>query len=133
MIQLDFLDHVALRVRDIQQSAEWYKRVLGMQVLQPEEWKPFPIFLLAGTSGIALFPAKTSTPAALPAGDWLKGDHYAFRVQLPMLDIARRHFEELGILYQEQDHVYFRSIYFKDPDGHQLELTAVTRPLPQED
>ena len=129
MIELEFLDHVALNVKDIHVSAQWYAKVLGMKIVQPEEWKPFPIFLLAGSSGIALFPTKTDQAQPLPAGDWIKGNHYAFRVKLDNLEVAKSRFDELGIAWQEQDHIYFKSVYFKDPDGHQLELTAEVRAM----
>ena len=62
-IKIDFLDHVAIRVADLEVSAKWYEKVLGLKRYQLPEWGNFPIFLLAGKSGIALFPASTDDTA----------------------------------------------------------------------
>ena len=56
-IKLAFLDHVAIRVRDLEVSANWYQNVLGLKRYQLPEWGDFPIFMMSGKSGIALFPA----------------------------------------------------------------------------
>lgn len=32
--KIEFLDHVAIRVKDIQASAKWYEEVLGLQKYQ---------------------------------------------------------------------------------------------------
>ncbi|MEL6970896.1 MAG: hypothetical protein AAFZ63_26380 [Bacteroidota bacterium] len=50
---IDFLDHVAIRVKDLEIYAQWYERTLGLVRYSPEAWQPFPIFLLAGKTGIA--------------------------------------------------------------------------------
>ena len=55
-IEIEFLDHVAIRVAGMQASARWYKKVLGLKRYQLPEWGDFPILLLSGKSGIALFP-----------------------------------------------------------------------------
>lgn len=130
MFEIEFLDHVALRVRDMEESARWYEKVLGLKKLQTVEWGPYPIFMVAGQTGIALFPAKTDQPENLPPGDWLKGDHYAFRVDRENFEAAKAHFEEMGLDYEFQDHYYFHSIYFTDPDGHRLELTTEVKQVP---
>ena len=46
-IHIQQLDHVALKVRDLQASAKWYAEVLGLQKVQPEAWGNFPIFMVA--------------------------------------------------------------------------------------
>jgi len=56
---IEFLDHVAIRVKDISISANWYKTVLGLKRYQLPEWGEFPIFMLANKTGVALFPANT--------------------------------------------------------------------------
>ena len=127
MLTLQFLDHVALRVRDINRSAEWYEKTLGLQRLQPKEWAPFPIFMVAGQTGIALFPTQ-NTNAQLPSkGDWICAHHYAFRVDQEKKEKAKAHLSEQGMEWTFQDHHYFHSIYFNDPDGHRLELTVQVR------
>jgi catechol 2,3-dioxygenase-like lactoylglutathione lyase family enzyme len=35
---IEFLDHVAIRVKDIRASASWYKTVLGLNEYQLPEW-----------------------------------------------------------------------------------------------
>lgn len=57
--EIDFLDHVAIRVKDLEVSARWYEEVLGLKRYELTQWKPFPLFLLAGKTGVALFPAQS--------------------------------------------------------------------------
>ena len=46
--EIAFLDHVAIRVKDMEVSAGWYESVLGLNRYQLPEWGAFPIFLLSG-------------------------------------------------------------------------------------
>jgi len=123
--EINGLDHVAIRVTDLERSSEWYTRVLGLKRYQTPEWGPFPIFLLANRSGIALFPANTKDPEMDPTSRNVKLDHFAFNVSRENFDRARKHCEELGIEFTFSDHYYFHSIYTKDPDGHTVELTTI--------
>ena len=79
-IDIEFLDHVAIRVRDLEASADWYDKVLGLKKKQLPEWGEFPIFMLSGKSGIALFPANLNDPAPDSTSRNIKIDHFAFRV-----------------------------------------------------
>lgn len=123
--QIDFLDHVAMRVRDLDQTVKWYTRTLGLTVYQPEAWKPFPVMLLAGSSGIAVFPTLTENPQPLPDGDFVILSHFAFRVSLDAFEEAQKWFEQIGEPYRFEDHHPFHSVYLRDPDGHQVELTTL--------
>lgn len=115
-----FLDHVALRVADLEKSAEWYCAVLGLQrVAHPDTWGPFPIMVLAGESGIALFP-KNETPS-LPKETAF---HLAFRVPTHEFSAWRTRLESFGVAVDFQAHPPFQSFFFRDPDGYQIELTA---------
>lgn len=130
MFQIETLDHVALRVRDIEASAKWYKRVLGLKAIQAKEWGPFPIIMVAeNQTGIALFPTRSGAPETLPDGDWIKGDHYAFRVDQENFQKAQEHLRNEQVPFSFQNHHYYHSIYFKDPDGHQLEITTLVKPI----
>jgi catechol 2,3-dioxygenase-like lactoylglutathione lyase family enzyme len=120
-----FLDHVAIRVRDIAVSAEWYKTVLGLTEYKIPEWGEFPVFLLAGKSGIALFPANSDDPPLQATSKNVKIDHFAFNVARADYDNAKKHYAELGIDFTESDHHFFHSIYTRDPDGHTVELTTI--------
>ncbi len=123
--QINHLDHVAIRVIDLQASASWYHRVLGLKVIETEKWKGYPIFLVAGKTGIALFPKKEDDKhfSDLPAN--IVVDHFAFNVSNKDFELAKNKYKHLNIEYIFQDHYYFHSIYTKDPDGHTVELTTL--------
>jgi len=127
-ISINFLDHVAIRVADLDASAAWYEKVLGLKRYQLPEWGDFPVFMLAGKSGIALFPARLEDPGIDPASRNIKIDHFAFNLNREAFEQAKRKYESIGLEYQFRDHHYFHSIYTSDPDGHTLELTTLVVP-----
>jgi catechol 2,3-dioxygenase-like lactoylglutathione lyase family enzyme len=122
---IEFLDHVAIRVKDILASARWYEKVLGLKTYQLPEWGEFPIFMLSNKTGIALFPAKTDDAKLEETSKNVKIDHFAFNVTGENFEKAKKRFDELGLEYEFQDHFYFHSIYTKDLDGHTVELTTI--------
>ena len=64
-------------------------------------------------------------PEADPKSRNVKIDHFAFNVNKEEFEKARKHYEQLGLDYNFQDHHYFHSIYTNDPDGHTVELTTI--------
>lgn len=123
--QLAHLDHVAINSADPTASVAWYEKVLGLQKLQLAAWGDYPIFMLAGTVGVAIFKADPSLPPPPPARKSVRIDHFAFNVSLEGFAKARRHYEQLGLTYHFRDHQYFHSLYTNDPDGHTVELTTL--------
>ncbi|WP_255362722.1 VOC family protein [Tenacibaculum sp. MAR_2009_124] len=61
-IEIRFLDHVAIRVDNIEKAVQWYRNVLGLKKYQLPKWGDYPIFMLSGKSGVALFPANLEDP-----------------------------------------------------------------------
>ena len=123
--KIEYLDHVAIRVKDLELSANWYERVLGLTKYKLEEWGEFPIFMLSNKSGIALFPANLQDDTINQKSKNIKIDHFAFNVTRDNFEKAKVKYEDLGLKFQVTDHYYFDSIYTTDPDGHTVELTTI--------
>jgi catechol 2,3-dioxygenase-like lactoylglutathione lyase family enzyme len=129
-MQLEGIDHVAVGVRDVERSAKWYIEVLGFDRLYEEAWGDVPTFVGKGNTGIALFPAgpdAKSTPSTR-RNIWIL--HLAFRADRENFLAAQRELQKRGIKFEFQDHEISHSIYFRDPDGHQLEITTYEVPKP---
>jgi catechol 2,3-dioxygenase-like lactoylglutathione lyase family enzyme len=124
MFVIQSIDHVALAVRDVRRSAAWYQDVLGLERLYEEAWGDFPAVVGTGGTSIALFPVEGDQPRGRPGRDTLAMRHLAFRVDRSNFARARERLEARGISVSFQDHDIAHSIYFHDPDGHQLEITT---------
>jgi len=127
---LSFIDHVAIRAMDVQQSVNWYQEVLGLSRADFPEWKNNPVFMSCGGFGLAIFPANTSDPEIDKFSKNSRIDHFAFNVSNEDFELAKAHFERMGIEFKAQDHYYFHSLYVRDPDGHTVELTTSVRNTP---
>lgn len=123
--EIDYLDHVAIRVKDMNLSSKWYSEVLGLEIVKKDKWGTFPIFLMNKNFGIALFPANTNDPVLDLKSKNIKIDHFAFNVSNDDFEEAQQYFEQKNISFDFQDHHYFHSIYLSDPDGHKVELTTL--------
>jgi catechol 2,3-dioxygenase-like lactoylglutathione lyase family enzyme len=124
MFAIDGIDHVAIAVRDVRRSALWYQQVLGLRRLHEDAWGDLPAVVGIGGTAIALFPVQGDAPKARPGRDTLAMRHLAFRVDAANFAHARAALQARGIPLEFQDHGIAHSIYFEDPDGHELEITT---------
>jgi glyoxylase I family protein len=122
------LDHLVLRVADIDRAIKFYGEVLGCQVERrlPEIGL---VQLRAGSSMIDLVP-RGSEPA-LAAGRNL--DHYALRVAAFDYEALKAHLARFGVEAGEVRRRYGAegygpSIYITDPDGNTVELKGPPEP-----
>jgi len=124
MFKLEAIDHVALTVRNVEQSVQWYVEVLGLERRFKKEWGSHPAVVGVGNTSLAIFPVKAVEPAPPPGPETLCYRHVAFRVDRENFERARKELRGRGIELEPQDHGTAHSIYFLDPDGHQLEITT---------
>src|SRR4029077_15883251 len=121
-MQLEGIDHVAIGVRDIERSANWYIDILGFERLNEGMWNGAPTLSGKANTGIALFPPTHEAKSS--AHREIRMLHLAFRADRENFLAAQRELDKRGIKFEFQDHEIAHSIYFRDPDGHQLEITT---------
>ena len=124
MFAIEGIDHVALTVRDISRSIAWYRDVLGLERKHEEVWGDCPAMMCAGSTALALFPASGRAEDSPDARATVAMRHLAFRVDGANFTRAREELRARGIEFSFEDHSISRSIYFRDPDGYELELTT---------
>ncbi len=124
MIEVQHIDHVAIAVRDVERSAQWYAETLGLEKTSP--WDGEPVMMSAGDTSLALF--SVEGPGLELSGEerdrHLVALHVAFRVDRAGFDGARNEFKAKGMSVRFADHGVCHSIYIDDPDGHTIELTT---------
>jgi catechol 2,3-dioxygenase-like lactoylglutathione lyase family enzyme len=124
MFKHEGIDHVALSVRDVERSVRWYIDVLGFEKRYEGIWDGAPVFIGKGETALAIFPVREneSEAAAQPAPIRLL--HLALRADGANFLKAQEELKARGIKFTFQDHEISHSIYFCDPDGHELEITT---------
>ena len=124
MFQHQGLDHIALSVRDVNASVKWYADILGFEPRYEGVWNNVPAFIGKGETALALFPAKPNARSTSPSRDQIALLHFALRADRKNFLAAQDELKRRGIAFEFSDHEISHSIYFRDPDGHQLEITT---------
>ena len=124
MFKIDALDHVALSVRDVERSARWYTDVLGFKRQHEGMWDGVPIFVGNGAAAIALFPVRDKAGSKSHDHAPVRTLHFAFRTDRENFLHAQDELKKRAIPFDFQDHKISHSIYFRDPDGHEIEITT---------
>ena len=133
MLQLKGFDHVAINIGDMERSKRFFMEVLGLSYVF--ELHPKHIYLRCGLNMLALVEAKTPrTPRPAPRTQYLgigAVNHLSFRVDPDQFDQAVQALQLAKVAIErgpvDRPEEGSRSIYFRDPDGHRLELTAWTK------
>ncbi|MDQ6861337.1 MAG: VOC family protein [Verrucomicrobiota bacterium] len=123
-MELDGIDHVALAVRDVERSAQWYIDVLAFEHRHQGMWNGVPVFVGKGTTALALFPARADAGPPNGRTDRVGMLHLALRASGAEFGNAQRELKRRGMMFSYEDHEISRSIYFTDPDGNRLEITT---------
>jgi catechol 2,3-dioxygenase-like lactoylglutathione lyase family enzyme len=122
VIDVEGIDHVALSVRDVERSAQWYIDVLGFERRHEGMWNGIPVFIGKGTTALALFPVRSRSTSSTSAAIGML--HLALRANRKNFLAAQEELKRRGIKFEFEDHEISHSIYFQDPDGHKLEITT---------
>jgi catechol 2,3-dioxygenase-like lactoylglutathione lyase family enzyme len=120
-MRLEGIDHVAIAVPDLAQTAEWYREILGFERLHADKWGGVPTFIGLGSTAIALFPDKKNSRHANNGGPML---HLAFRTDRAGFVRAQAELNKHGISFRFEDHGIAHSIYFHDLNQMKLEITT---------
>ena len=124
MIRPERLGHVVLKVRDLDRSRTFYTEVLGMQVMKdvPEIRAVFLANHARDHHEIALF--EVGADAESPQSRQVGLAHVAFRLRSEAdLEAAYRELKAKQVPVRfTVNHGISKSVYFSDPDGHELEV-----------
>jgi catechol 2,3-dioxygenase-like lactoylglutathione lyase family enzyme len=100
------IDHVAFESEDPDALARFYEEMFGARVVKSEG---HPVMAYVGPTGFALH--ETGGP----------GFHVAVRVSEEERAQLRQRLDEAGIGWEEHDHGVGVGLFFRDPEGRQLE------------
>jgi catechol 2,3-dioxygenase-like lactoylglutathione lyase family enzyme len=114
------LDHYAVHVASLEVSAAFYERVFGFGVVH--KWTT--VWMVGNDRiRVGLFQRPEATAVADPNSKLLI-EHVAFLTDKIGFEQAIKTLEALGIAYEApEDTGIAMSLFFKDPDGHNLEVT----------
>ena len=129
LVKITEMDHIVLRVKDVEVSLKFYCETLGMQSERVEQWKAgdvrFPSARLNADTIIDFF----ATDQEPIAKDGVKNqDHYCMVIEPMDMDELKAKFEAMGVEIQAGpgnrwgSHGDGISLYIYDPDNNVVEL-----------
>jgi catechol 2,3-dioxygenase-like lactoylglutathione lyase family enzyme len=131
-VKVHALDHLVINVSDVARSAEWYRKILGMEVrvFDPGQGKPVRTSLIFGNQKINVRPRDADKV------EWFTADHQAAGSEdLCFLTKATpqavvEHLKACGVAIEEGPVAKqgargtLRSVYCRDPDGSLIEISS---------
>ena len=129
LVKITEMDHIVLRVRDVEASLRFYMAVLGLEGERLEEFRSgnvrFPSVRLNADTIIDIFPF----PDMEPIGDGPRNqDHFCMVIEPTDMDELAERFKATGIKVRLGPvprwgaHGMATSVYISDPDDNEVEL-----------
>jgi lactoylglutathione lyase len=121
MLPICGLYEVAIRVKDLAKSEALYRKVLGLQVGARDKRRKWLILRAGGDAGMVVLQEDK--------GSW-PTQHFAFTVNEADIEGAAAALQMEGVAIEGpvfHEWMPAKSVYFADPDGHELELCAPVR------
>jgi lactoylglutathione lyase len=121
MLPIRGLYEVAIRVKDLAESETFYRETLGLEVGLRDEQRRWLFLRAGGQAGMVVLQEDKAT--------W-PTQHFAFLVEGVDIEAAITSLRQQGVSVEGP--VYHKwmpakSVYFSDPNGHDLELCAPVR------
>lgn len=128
-IAIRHIDHLVLRVRDLDRMVAWYGKVLGCPVERRQDEIGL-VQLRAGSAMVDLVPVDGKlgrAGGAAPGAEGRNVDHFCFRVEPFDAAAIRAHLAASGVEAGPVESRYGAegegpSIYLQDPEGNTIEL-----------
>ena len=131
-VKVNALDHLVINVSDIARSAEWYRKILGMEIkmFDPGNGSPPRTSLIFGNQKINVRPRDADKV------EWFTANHEAagsddlcfLAAATPEQVVA--HLKTHGVAIEEGPVArqgargMLRSVYCRDPDGSLIEISS---------
>lgn len=125
MIPIHGVYEVVIRVKDLERAERFYMETLGLESGLRVDARRMHFLRVAGDAGMLVLQEDT--------GEW-PTQHYAFTTTDGEIDAAVGALRARGVESRgpvKHDWMPARSLYFDDPDGHELELCAPLGAGPQ--
>ncbi|HJQ25777.1 MAG TPA: VOC family protein [Blastocatellia bacterium] len=119
MLPIRGVYEIAIPVKDLPRAETFYCDVLGLKIGLRDDRRNWVFLYAGGRAGMVVLQEN--------AGPW-PSQHFAFRVEEADLESAAATLRAHGVDVEGPVfHAWMpsTSIYFSDPDGHQLELLAL--------
>ena len=118
MLPINGLYEVAIRVKSLPRAETFYREVLGLQLAIRDPKRPMLFLRVGADAGMLVLQEDP--------GEFLKL-HFAFTIADGDIERAAAVLRERGLAVRGpvfHEWIPARSVYFADPDGHDLELCA---------
>lgn len=118
MLPISGLYEVAIRVKSLARAEPFYREVLGLQVAIRDPKRPMLFLRVGADAGMLVL---QEDPGEFPKL------HFAFTIADTDIERAATVLRERGLAVRGpvfHEWMPARSVYFADPDGHDLELCA---------
>ena len=129
LVKITEMDHIVLRVKDVEVSLEFYTQTLGLKAERVEQWRAgeirFPSARLNDDTIIDLF---AHDQQAIDKEVSRNQDHFCMVIEPTDMEVLKAKFEGLGVGIQAGpgkrwgSHGDGISLYVYDPDDNVVEL-----------
>src|SRR6202051_5135672 len=130
-VKVNAIDHIVINVRDVAHSAQWYQKILGMEirVFDPGPGKTPRTSLMFGNQKINVRPRDADEIEWLPADHEAAGSDDLCFLTASTPDEVVAHLKARGVAIEEAGprqgaRGTLRSVYCRDPDGSLIEISS---------